>query len=152
MIERRALLNTISQIDNKLLDSNESNLIQHLLFGDRSKDREANTKTLNATVKRLRDLMNDSFKNVMFDKMLRLIHPYSLLYRDLLLFILYFVIFHSQIPLFGIWRLYIFSLNVHVSVYNHYIEKKYIYISSEQNNKPYNNLRKSKERFVGFWL
>ena len=71
--------------------------------------------------------MNDSFKNVMFDKMLRLTHPYSLIYRDLLLFILYFVIFHSQIPLFGIWRLYIFSLNVHVSVYNHYIEKKKLF-------------------------
>ena len=47
--------------------------------------------------------MNDSFKNVMFDKMLRLIHPYSLLYQGLLLFILYFVIFHSHIPLLIIW-------------------------------------------------
>ena len=44
------LVNTISQIDNKLLDSNESNLIQHLLFGDPSKDRETNTEILNATV------------------------------------------------------------------------------------------------------
>ena len=49
--------------------------------------------------------MNDSFKNPMVDKMLRLTHPYSLLYRDLLLFILYFVIFHSQIPLLTIWYL-----------------------------------------------
>ena len=44
------LLNTISQIDNKLLDSNESNLIKHLLFGDPSKDAETNTEILNATV------------------------------------------------------------------------------------------------------
>ena len=36
-IERHTLLNTISQIVNKLLDSNESNLI-HLLFCDPSKD------------------------------------------------------------------------------------------------------------------
>ena len=49
-IERHTLLNTISQIDNKLLDSNESNLIQHLLFGDPSKDRETNTEISNATV------------------------------------------------------------------------------------------------------
>ena len=31
-IERHILLNAISPIDNKLLDSNESNLIQHFLF------------------------------------------------------------------------------------------------------------------------
>ena len=49
--------------------------------------------------------MNDSFKNAMFDKMLRLTHPYSLLYWHLLLFILHFVIFHSQIPLVIIWYL-----------------------------------------------
>ena len=49
-IQRRTLLNTISQIDNKLLDSNESNLIQHLLFGDPFKDTETNTEILNATV------------------------------------------------------------------------------------------------------
>ena len=49
-IERHTLLNTISQIDNKLLDSNESNLIQHLLFGDPSKDRETNTEILDQTV------------------------------------------------------------------------------------------------------
>ena len=41
---------SISQIENKLLDSSESNLIQHLPFGDPSKDRELNTKVLNATV------------------------------------------------------------------------------------------------------
>ena len=44
------LLNTISQIDNKLLDSNESNLIQHLFFGDPFKDRETNIEILDATV------------------------------------------------------------------------------------------------------
>ena len=49
-IERHTLLNTISQIVNKLLDSNESNLIQNLLFDDPSKDTEANTEILNATV------------------------------------------------------------------------------------------------------
>ena len=49
-IERHTLLNTISQIDYKLLDSNESNLIQHLLFGDPSKDTKTNTEILNATV------------------------------------------------------------------------------------------------------
>ena len=49
-IERHTLLNTISQTDNKLLESNESNLIQHLLFGDPSKDTETNTEILNATV------------------------------------------------------------------------------------------------------
>ena len=37
------------QIDNKLLDSNESNLI-HLLFGDPSRDTKTNTEILNATV------------------------------------------------------------------------------------------------------
>ena len=58
--------------------------------------------------------MNDSFKNVMFDKMLRLTHPYSLLYRDLLLFILYFVIFHSQIPLLIIWYLAVVYFLVYV--------------------------------------
>ena len=49
-MERHTLLNTISEINNKLLDSNESNLIQHLLFGDPSKDTETNTEILNATV------------------------------------------------------------------------------------------------------
>ena len=44
------LLNTISQIDNKLLHSNESNLIQHLLFGDPSRETKTNTEILNATV------------------------------------------------------------------------------------------------------
>ena len=39
-IERHTLLNTISQIDNKLLGSSEPNLIQRLLFGDPSKDTE----------------------------------------------------------------------------------------------------------------
>ena len=49
--------------------------------------------------------MNDSFKNVMFDKILRLTYPYFLLYRDLLVFTLHLVIFHSQIPLLNIWYL-----------------------------------------------
>ena len=47
-IERHTLLNTISQTDNKLLDSNESNLIQYLLFGDPSRDTETNTEIPNA--------------------------------------------------------------------------------------------------------
>ena len=48
-IEIPPVLNTISQIDNKLLASNESNFIQLLLFGDPSKDTETNTEILNAT-------------------------------------------------------------------------------------------------------
>ena len=48
-IERHTLLNTISQTDNKWLDSNESNLI-HLLFGDPSRDTKTHTEILNATV------------------------------------------------------------------------------------------------------
>ena len=43
--------------------------------------------------------MNDILKNVMFYKMLRLTHTYSQIYRDLLLFILCFIVLHSQIPL-----------------------------------------------------
>ena len=49
IIERHTLLNIISQIDNKLLDSNESNLIQHL-FGEPSRGTKTNTEILNATV------------------------------------------------------------------------------------------------------
>ena len=74
--------------------------------------------------------MNDSFKNVMFDKMLRLTHPYSLLYRDLLLFILYFVIFRSQITLLIIWSLEVAYFLVYMYVfpgYHHYILKKKIF-------------------------
>ena len=46
------LLSTIIQIqiDNKLLHSYESNLIQHLLFGDPCRDTDTNTEILNATV------------------------------------------------------------------------------------------------------
>ena len=69
-----------------MLDSNESNLIQHLLFGNPSKDRETNTEILNATVNYVltnKRFVKDSFKNVTFDKMLRLTPPYSLVYRDL---------------------------------------------------------------------
>ena len=47
---KHTLLNTINQIDNKLLDSNESNLIEHLLFGDPSRDTKTNTEILNAIV------------------------------------------------------------------------------------------------------
>ena len=47
--ERQVLWNTINQIDNKLLDSNESNVI-HLLFGDPARYTETNTEILNATV------------------------------------------------------------------------------------------------------
>ena len=36
--------------DNELLDSNESNLIQYLLFGDPSRDADTNTEILNATI------------------------------------------------------------------------------------------------------
>ena len=49
-IERHILLSKISKIDNKLVDSNESDLTQDLLSGDPSKDRETNTEILNATV------------------------------------------------------------------------------------------------------
>ena len=52
-IKRHTLLNAmniINKIDNKLLDSNESNLMQHLLFGDPSKDTETNTEILNVSV------------------------------------------------------------------------------------------------------
>ena len=83
-IERHTRLNVISQIGNKFLDNNESNLIQGNFF----RDTYTNTEILNATVNyvsRLRDLINRSFKNVMFDRMLRLRNPYGLLYRDLLL-------------------------------------------------------------------
>ena len=48
-IKRHIHLNAISLIDNKLLDSNESNLIQHILLGDPSKDTNTNTEILNAT-------------------------------------------------------------------------------------------------------
>ena len=47
-IERNTFQNKISQIHNKLLDSNESNLIQH--FGIPSRDTKTNTENLNATV------------------------------------------------------------------------------------------------------
>ena len=59
------------------------------------------------------------------DKLLRLTHPYSLLYRDLLLFILYFVIFHSQVLLLIIWYLeVVFSLYVRAfSGYHHYVKR-----------------------------
>ena len=49
-IERHTLVNTISQTDNIVLYSKESNLIQHLLFGDPSRDTDRNTETLNATI------------------------------------------------------------------------------------------------------
>ena len=92
-IKRHTLLNTISQIDNKLLHSNESNLTQHL-FCNPYRDTKTNTEILNATVNYV---LTTLLRMSCFDKMLRLMHSYSLLDRDLLL-ILYFVIFHSQIP------------------------------------------------------
>ena len=70
------LMNTITRIDNKLLDSNESNLIQHILFGNLSKDIETNIEILNRTVSYV--LMTKRFDERLF------------------------------------WRLYAFSLNVHV--------------------------------------
>ena len=66
-MERDTLLNNQS-IDSKLLDSNESSLIQHLL-GDSSRDTKANTEILNATVNYvLATTRFDErlFKNVMF--------------------------------------------------------------------------------------
>ena len=48
--ERYTFLSTISEIDNELLDSNQSTLIQHLLFGNPCRDTDTNTKILNATV------------------------------------------------------------------------------------------------------
>ena len=92
-IKRHTLLNTISQIDNKLLHSNESNLTQHL-FCNPYRDTKTNTEILNATVNYV---LTTLLRMSCFDKTLRLMHSYSLLDRDLLL-ILYFVIFHSQIP------------------------------------------------------
>ena len=49
-IKRNTLLNTISQTDEKLLDSNESNLMQHLLFGNPLRDTKTNTEIVNATI------------------------------------------------------------------------------------------------------
>ena len=89
---------TVSQIDNKLLDSNESN--EHLLFGDFSKDTETNTKTLNTTVnyvlttKRFDE--DDSFKNVIFYKMLRL--SISLFLSLSRFVIIYFEFFNFPFP------------------------------------------------------
>ena len=50
-IERYTFKNIISKIGNKLLDSNESNLMQHLFLGNLSKGTDSNTEILNATVK-----------------------------------------------------------------------------------------------------
>ena len=48
--ERRTLLSTISNINYKLLENTNSNLIQTLLFGNKSFDITDNTKILNATI------------------------------------------------------------------------------------------------------
>ena len=60
----------MSQMDNKFLDTNElNNLIQHLLFGDPSRGTKKILKlSMQPSIMslRLRDLMNDSFKSVMF--------------------------------------------------------------------------------------
>ena len=62
----------------------------------------------------------------MFYKMLRMKKTYSLLYRDLLLFILYFGIFNFQIPLLILWYLAVeyFLINMYVFSSYHII---YIY-------------------------
>ena len=111
-IKRHTLLNTISQIDNKLLDNNESNLTQHL-FCNPYRDTKTNTEILNATVNYV---LTTLLRMSCFDKMLRLTHPYFLLNRDLL-FILYFVIFHSQIPLLIIWYLAVVYVLVYMYVF-----------------------------------
>ena len=64
IIKRYTLRNAISQIDDKLLDSNESNLIQHILFGNPSKDTDTNIEILNATVNYV--LMTKSFDERLF--------------------------------------------------------------------------------------
>ena len=72
--------------------------------------------------------MSDSFKNVMFDKILKLAHSYSLLCRDLSLIMLCIIIFHSQIPLLITCYLAVVHFLVYMYVifdYHHYI---YIYI------------------------
>ena len=111
-IKRHTLLNTISQIDNKLLDSNEPNLTQHL-FCNTYRDTKTNTEILNATVNYV---LTTLLRMSCFDKMLRLMHSYSLLDRDLLL-ILYFVIFHSQIPLLIICFLAVVYFLVYMDVF-----------------------------------
>ena len=63
-IKRYTLRNAISQIDDKLLDSNESNLIQHILFGNPSKDTDTDIEILNATVHYI--LMTKSFDERLF--------------------------------------------------------------------------------------
>ena len=86
-IQRHTFLNTISQVVNKLVDSNESNLIQHLLFGDPSIDTKTNTEILNATVNNFLTTkrFDERFLRMsVLDNMLRLTHPYLLLYRDFL--------------------------------------------------------------------
>ena len=85
-IQRHTLLNTISQVDNKLVDSNESNLMQNL-FGDPFIDTKTNTEILNATVSNFLTTkrFDERFLRMsFFDNMLRLTHPYLLLYRDFL--------------------------------------------------------------------
>ena len=63
--EIHTLLNKINQTDNKLLYSNESYLIQPLLFGNPSRDTKFSMQ-LSIMSQRLRDLMNDIFKNVIY--------------------------------------------------------------------------------------
>ena len=48
--ERCNLLNTLHQIDNTLLEVNDSNLVKYLLFGDTTRDDNTNTEILNATI------------------------------------------------------------------------------------------------------
>ena len=50
IIKRRALLSTLVNIDNNLLDLCEPVLIRTLLSGSNSFDTDANTNVLNATI------------------------------------------------------------------------------------------------------
>ena len=62
--------------------------------------------------------MNGSLKKVMFDKMLRQTHPYSLLYQDLLLFIWYFVNFSLYVRVFWLSSLYMMRCAIWYHLHN----------------------------------
>ena len=85
----------------------------------------------------------------MFYKMLRMKKTYSLLYRDLLLFILYFGIFNFQIPLLILWYLAVeyFLINMYVFSSYHII---YIYIGSRK--KVFVKDSMSKRKIMSFLL
>ena len=98
-IERYTLLNTISPTDNKLLDSNESNLIQYHLFSDPSRDTKTNTDILIATVNYVlttKRFDEQLLRNVMFDKNVETeISLFPTLWR---LVIIYFVFCNFLFP------------------------------------------------------